>query len=111
MTERADCELIVSFQWVDWDDDAPMPVDPTDPAQIRTAYQWAKDQYYRYEHEDFLSRHGYGYSEDDARIIRHDYEQIVLFLAAVKRQFHRMRQRDLAALEAWANGEPIREVC
>jgi hypothetical protein len=108
LSEQDDCDLIASFQWIDWDDNAPLPVDPSDPSQMRAAYLWATKEYRRYEEADFLARHGHGYSEDDGRIIHHDKQACGLFLAALKRQFHRMRQRDSDALAAWNNGEPIR---
>jgi hypothetical protein len=105
-TEQQNCDLIASFEWVD--DDTPLPVDPNDPAQLQGAIKWAEKEYRRYEYESFLARNGYGYDEDDSRIIHSDKRALGLFLAALKRQYHRMAQRDRAALDAWNSQAPIR---
>ena len=88
-TEAQDRALIATFAWAA--DDSPLPVNPDDPAQLLDARRWASDQ---------------------AQAVRESgaaYTAISLFLSAVKRQYWRLRLRELDALAAWNAGAPIRK--
>lgn len=107
MSDQDDSETIRSFQWVD--DDAPLPVNPDDPDAVAAALRWVTHEYRRYDGAYFGAVSEEGWEPGATELLRSDRDALGRFKAALMRTPHTMRQKDRAALVAWATGEPIRD--